>query len=198
MLVTYLSGIVDSTNRVRAGGYPGAFREMLGVFGEEFFTLQDGESVALSNDTSAGQVAPWHGITWSEKIHADDSETMARYVTGQLAGSAAITRRTVGQGQAWYVSTRLQTESLGQLVDELLHAAGIRATVPVSPGLEAVRRVSDDHSYLFLLNHSAEPIEVDVCGVDLSSGGMLKPKTVVPAGGVRVVREASRSGEARR
>ena len=52
-VVTFLSGIVDPTNRVRAGGYPGAFRDLLGVVSEEFYPLLAGDSVALDNGWTA-------------------------------------------------------------------------------------------------------------------------------------------------
>jgi len=179
--VTYLSGIVDETNRVRAGGYPGAYRELLGVFGEEFFTLQDGESIELDSG--------WPATTWSESVEAVASEVVASYATGQLAGSPAITRRVVGEGEAWYVSTRLGLSGVDALVARLLDAAGIAPTVPTAPGLEAVRRVAGDRSWLFLLNHSAVELAVAVDGTDLATGRTLAGETAIPARGVLVVRE---------
>lgn len=195
VLVTYLSGIVDETNRVRTGGYPGAFRDMLGVFGEEFFTVPDGETLRLRGD---GEGISWRANTWSEKVHADDSETVAWYETGQLAGSSAITRRELGDGQAWYVSTRLDQDGIDELVGRLLNAAGVHASVPVAPGLEAVRRVADAHSYLFLLNHSAASITVELGGFDLLSGEEHPQSVTIAAGAVRVLRESRHSGEALR
>ncbi len=40
VVVTYFSGVVDEHEHVRPGGYPGAFRELLGVRTEEFFPLR--------------------------------------------------------------------------------------------------------------------------------------------------------------
>ena len=40
VLVTYFSGIVDEQDHVRLGGYPGAFRALLGVRSEEFAPLR--------------------------------------------------------------------------------------------------------------------------------------------------------------
>lgn len=194
VLVTYLSGIVDATNRVRTGGYPGAYRELLGVFGEEFFAVQDGETVTLRVDGEFS-AASWTATSWSEKVHADEADTVAWYETGQLAGSSAVTRRRVGDGEAWYASTRLDTESLDALVGHLLDAASVNAGVPVAAGLEAVRRIAADCSYLFLFNHTAGPLTVEATGVDLVGGEAANGQVVVPAGGVRVVREALRSGE---
>ena len=48
-LVTYFSGIVDENDHIRLGGYPGAFRELLGVRVEEFSPLREGEQVHLDD-----------------------------------------------------------------------------------------------------------------------------------------------------
>ena len=48
-LVTYFSGIVDEHDHVRLGGYPGAFRDLLGVRVEEFAPLLPGRSVTLDD-----------------------------------------------------------------------------------------------------------------------------------------------------
>ena len=46
VVITYSSGIVDEHEQVRPGGYPGAFRELLGVRTEEFFPLRAGRDGA--------------------------------------------------------------------------------------------------------------------------------------------------------
>ncbi len=52
-LVTYFSGIVDESDHVRLGGYPGAFRELLGVRVEEFAPLLPGDAVTLDDGSRA-------------------------------------------------------------------------------------------------------------------------------------------------
>ncbi|NKF34330.1 beta-galactosidase, partial [Pseudomonas sp. BGM005] len=49
VLVTWFSGIVDEVNTVRLGGYPGAFRELLGVTSEEFSPLDADQDLRLDN-----------------------------------------------------------------------------------------------------------------------------------------------------
>ena len=60
VLVTYFSGIADEHDHIRLGGYPGAFRELLGVRTEEIWALQDGETLTLDDGSSAD--------VWSEQI----------------------------------------------------------------------------------------------------------------------------------
>jgi beta-galactosidase len=95
----------------------------------------------------------------------------------------------VGSGAAWYVSARLDHDSLAALTVDLLAAAGVTPTVPVASGLEAVRRVGPQGSYLFAINHSRDPLTVPGNGVDLVSGERADGEFTVPAGGVAVLRE---------
>ena len=117
VLVSYFSGIVDEHDRVLLGGYPGAFRDLLGVRGEEFAPLREGGSVRLSDGST--------GVVWTERLTADDAEVLATYTDGPSAGGPALTRRTAdGGGAAWYLSTRLDAASTAALVDRVLDGGG--------------------------------------------------------------------------
>lgn len=176
VIVTYLSGIVDATNRVRAGGYPGAFRDLLGVFVEEFHVLQDGERAGLDSGVTA--------VDWTEHVHADDAEVIARFAA---TGRPAVTRRAVGAGSAWYVAARLDDAGLDAIVGGL----PVDPVVPPQGGLEAVRRANESATYLFVLNHGDIERIVPARGHDLVTGRAVDGTLRLPAGGVAVVRETS-------
>ena len=187
VVIGVLSGIVDPENRVRTGGYPGAFRDLLGVVGEELHPLPEGRRVELSS----GAVA----TDWAERLRVaagSDAAVVATYAAGPLAGSPAITRRPVGAGSAWYVSADL-ADGLDTLADDIVADAGVAASVPVVPGVEAVRRVSGDRSWLFLVNHTdTDRVVPGVEGTELTTGAAVTGDVPVPAGDVRVVRESGR------
>ncbi|MDI5942892.1 beta-galactosidase trimerization domain-containing protein, partial [Micromonospora sp. DH15] len=134
-LVTYFSGIVDEHDHVRLGGYPGAFRELLGIRTEEFFPLREGERVTL-DDGSAADV-------WTEWLHPAGAEVVAAYADGPLPGVPALTRNAVGAGAAWYAATRLDDAGTDRLVARLLAEAGVRPPADAPPGVEGVRRRGD-------------------------------------------------------
>jgi beta-galactosidase len=182
VVVTWFSGIVDERNTVITGGYPGAFRDLLGAWSEEFYPLTPEESVDLDNG--------WRGIRSSELMHADGAEVITRYSSGDVAGYPAVTRRSLdGGGSAWYLSTDLDPASLAEFLDRVLTEAGVTPAAQVSPGVEAVRRASATGSYLFLLNHAATDGWADATGVDLLSGTHHRAPVPLPAGGVVVLRE---------
>ncbi|MFU8849738.1 beta-galactosidase [Micromonospora sp. SL1-18] len=180
-LVTYFSGIVDEHDHIRLGGYPGAFRDLLGVRTEEFFPLPADERVHLDDGATAD--------VWTEWLHAEGAEVLSSYADGPLSGVPALTRHAVGVGAAWYVGTRLDEAATDRLVARLLTEAGVRPPVPAPAGVEVVRRRSADRSWLFVINHTDAEARVAVTGTELLGGGRCVSELVVPAGEVAVVRE---------
>ncbi|MET0694201.1 MAG: beta-galactosidase [Propionibacteriaceae bacterium] len=181
VLITYFSGIADATNRVITGGYPGAYRELLGAVVEEFHPLLADEQVELDSG--------WRGGLWSEQLHVTDAEVVASYVSGPVAGQPAVTRRALGTGAVTYLSTRPRDEDLQALVDDLLAASGVGPVAAAPDGVDVVRRVDGRRSYLFAINHTASPAEISSAGRDLLTGDDHAGTVTVPAGGVVVIRE---------
>ncbi|MGW3783437.1 beta-galactosidase [Micromonospora chokoriensis] len=179
--VTYFSGIVDANDHIRLGGYPGAFRELLGVRTEEFFPLREGEQVRL-DDGSAADV-------WTEWLHVEGAEVLASYTDGPLPGVPALTRHQVGDGAAWYVGTRLDEQATDRLVARLVDEAGVRPAVPAPTGVEVVRRRDGDRTWLFVLNHTDAEVRLPATGVELLTGTPCAGELTVPSGEVAVVRE---------
>lgn len=195
VLISCFSGIADERDHIRLGGYPGAFRELLGIRSEEFWPLQPGESVALSGELLGGVQASW----WTENTHLSDqgrgaAEAVAVYAEGPLQGRPAVTRRGVGDGAAWYLGTRLDDDATAALVREVLTEAGADPVLDDLPeGVEAVRRHGAEHeggSFLFLLNHTGAEVSVPVSGEELLSQSRVAGELRLSAGSVAVVREA--------
>ncbi|MCF6470871.1 beta-galactosidase [Nonomuraea sp. MG754425] len=182
VLVSYFSGIVDPLDRVRLGGYPGAFRDLLGVRVEEFAPLAEADSVEIDGVTGPARVSTWH-----EEIELTDAVAEARYLDGDFAGAPAVTRAARGAGEAWYVGVELPADARARLLDAV--AKRPSAGRPAD-GLEVVTRRSAGHAYLFLINHGDTEVTVQGSGTDLLDGSVHEGKITVPAGGVRVVGSA--------
>jgi beta-galactosidase len=185
LLVTYFSGIVDEHDHVRLGGYPGAFRELLGVRGEEFHPLMPGETVPLAGSPLDGADA----TLWTERLTAPGAEVLARYAAGPLAGVPALTRRPVGAGAAWYLATRPDPAATTRLAARLARDAGLD-TVELPAGAEVVRRRgADGRSWLFVVNHADDAARVPAVGTDLVTGAPVDGAASVTPGGVAVISE---------
>jgi beta-galactosidase len=184
VVVTYFSGIVDEDDHIRLGGYPGAFRDLLGVRVEEFLPLREGETLTLDDGTTAD--------VWAEHLELTGASAVVRHQDGPAAGRPAVTRRDVGDGAAWYVATRTDPAGTAALVDLLLTEAGVTPVAPTEPGVEVVRRRAEDgRSWVFAINHTDRRVAVPVHGHDLLTDA---PTAVdgleLDAGAVAVIREA--------
>ncbi|WP_022902985.1 beta-galactosidase trimerization domain-containing protein, partial [Curtobacterium sp. B8] len=179
-VVTCFSGIVDERDRVRTGGYPGAFRDLLGVRVDEFLPLAAGGEIALS-DGSAGTV-------WSEPVALHGATSVLDYAAGQLAGQPAVTRNDHGAGAAWYVSTVLAADTLRTLLGDVLAEAGVTPDAAARPGLEVVRRRDDQHEWVFLLNHTDQPVQHHEAGHELVADHAVAGTTTIAPGGTQIIR----------
>ncbi|MDX6352035.1 MAG: beta-galactosidase [Streptomyces sp.] len=186
LAVGFHSGQVDANCHIRLGGYPGAFRELLGVHTDELFPLLPGETVGLAGEVPPGARAD----LWSERVRPVGAEVVASYADGSLAGLPAITRRGYGAGgSAWYVATHPDTATLAALLARVCEEAGVRPEKAAAPGLEVVRRRGTDADYVFLIDHTGNGAEVPADGVELLTAKPVTGSVTIPPGGVAVVRE---------
>jgi len=185
VLVTFYSGIVDEHDHVRLGGYPGAFRDLLGVHSEEFWALQPGQTLTLDD----GSIAH----TWAEKLRALAGTDVVRTIAGgDLDGVPALTRREVGDGgSAWYLPVLPDSDGLQQVLDAVVARSGVVPVVTDVPdGVEVTRRHADDgRTWLFVLNHTRETATVALTGRDLVAEVDVDGSLELAPGAFAVVRE---------
>lgn len=183
VLVTFYSGIVDEDDRVRPGGYPGAWRELLGIRVEEFTPVLPDEPIALESGARAS--------LWAERLVAHDADVIDRFVGGPAGGMPALTRRRglEGFGDAWYLATLPERSALARIVDQVLTGADAERVAGARADVDVVRRTGDGRSYRFVLNHGGDDVLLNARGLDLVTGQNVTGTLRVPAGAVRVIRE---------
>ncbi|MGO4783081.1 beta-galactosidase [Cryobacterium sp. W22_MBD10_FK3] len=204
LVVGVFSGIADADDHIHPGGYPGAFRELLGVRAQEFGGLLAGQRVKLSGDLPAGSTGTLltHDVTV-----AADVEVLARFVDGPFPGVPAVTSRIVSAdagtaadsgraGRASFVATVLDPDALTALVGRFAAAAEIVSPLPdaVHGIVQLAVRHTDTTEYLFYINHSGHAVTVDLgkadgtlVAVDLGGSTLAADSLTLPATGVAVL-----------
>jgi beta-galactosidase len=168
LLMSFFSGIVDGRDHIRLRGYPAPFRELLGLRIEDFVPMATGEKNRLDTLDSES-----YGCDlWADLIHLQGAEPLASYTEDFYAGTPAVTRNTFGEGTAYYLGTRPEERYARSLLQMVCEEAGVRPTAEVPPGVDAVRRKTEGASYLFVLNHNHEGVEIRLPrpGQDLLTG----------------------------
>jgi beta-galactosidase len=190
LVASYLSGIVDPDNTVRLGGYPGALRKVLGAWSEEMHPFAgEGEAVKLLTADGGTASADY----WTEHLHATTADVLASYASGRLEGAPAVTRNSFGGGTAVYLSARVDSNFLAELLADERAAAGIRPELDAPRGVQVRRRTGNGRSYLLVLNHNDAPAGVDVNagGTDLLTGTAVTGMVELAANGVLIIDETT-------
>ncbi|MEY9841135.1 beta-galactosidase [Streptacidiphilus sp. EB103A] len=184
VVVGPFSGVVDAQDRVLPGSYPGMLRDLLGLRIDEFLPLAENAAVAL-DDGSVGHF-------WTERVEARGATVEVTFTNGPAAGGPAVLHHRVGRGLVRYAATRFEAAALDGLLTRALDEAGCAPCVPgAGEGVEAVRRLNGERSWLFVLNHTDRPARIDCHGVDLLSGGEADGSFSLAPGGAAVIREQS-------
>ena len=198
LLMSYFSGIVDSSDRVRPGGHPAAFRDLLGIDIDDFNPLQPGETHGLDR---AGH--PGTSIDWQDIIRLAGAEPLATYTDGEHAGQPAATRHHYGAGAATYLGTTPDQQTMRRLVLDCAANAGATPVLDTPDGVEAVRRrAADGTDHLFLLNHTAREVTVNLSPAMSAPASLLTPdapavtsgRWLLPPYGAAVLRFSGRPG----
>ena len=200
LVLTYLSGIVDETNIVFRGGWPGGgLREAAGIWAEEIDSLlatdTDQRIVAAAGNTIG--LAGEHPVReYCERVHPEGASVLATFKNDFYAGMPALTVNRHGAGRLYYLAARPAEEAFQDglargLVRELALTRNLDVELP--EGVTVQKRTGGGRTFLFLHNFVPREQALDLGGlrlVDVADGTVLTGRVTLPAYASRVVEKA--------
>lgn len=148
LITTYMSGIVDQSDNVHLGGYPGPLRELAGIWVEEIDALAPEQTNVIQ--LKGGRQGESNLV--SEIIHLETAESVADYTSNFYAGSPAVTKNRFGQGVVYYIGTQLEKDLLDTILDEATNSANLTAVIEGETNLEISCRHTEEAVYYFIIN----------------------------------------------
>ena len=184
VVMGFFSGVVDEHDRVHLGGYPAPFREMLGLRIEEMVPLAPDEVLTCSSEALGEFTADF----WYDDLRAEGAEVVASLADGV----PVVLRNAFGAGVAWYVGTRPSADAMRRLLALVTAEAGVEPVLSPPRGVEVVRR----GDVLFLVNHGASDVRLDVPGthLDLLTGATVTDSVTLGKFGVAALAPPLPSG----
>lgn len=166
-LTTYFSGYVEDHDLVITGGYPGRLKDILGIWVEESDALPEGEANSF---TYKGKKYP--ATVLCDLLHLQGAEGLASYESDFYEGMPVLTCNQFGEGKAYYVAARSDSEFYKDFLGEICEELSICPAARVPENVEATVRANENGSFLFLLNHGNEAadIVVEKAGTDIITG----------------------------
>jgi len=167
LAITYWSGIVDQTDLVFPGGWPGGkLREVQGIWAEEIDALYPNDNNTLVPIGDSGlELAGEYTVTeYCDLVHLETATALATYKSDFYAGRPALSVNDYGAGKAYTLSTnaddRFLADFYGALAGELNLLRSVSAHLPT--GVSAQLRTDGEHPYVFLMNFNDSPRGIDL------------------------------------
>lgn len=166
-LTTFFSGYVDEHDLVTIGGYPGKLRDILGIWVEEEDALPEDMSNSF---TYKGKTYP--AAMLCDLLHPEGAEILSTYEKDFYAGMPVLTKHAFGKGFGYYVATQSSEAFYRDYLQEICEEAGIRPIMDTPDTVEVTRRVNQEGTFVFILNHGEETYETALpfAGTDLLTG----------------------------
>jgi beta-galactosidase len=162
-VATFFSGIVDASDRAVLGGYPGGLKHVLGIWNEEIDVLPpDVQNRLVIEDSCPQLVGTYPCGLICDLVHAQTATVIATYGDDFYQGRPALTKNDFGQGTAWYMATDPDQAFLDKWIRYLCLTKGITPLLETPAEVEVIDRKKGKNTYRFILNHSAQPVQVDL------------------------------------
>ena len=189
LLTTYMSGIVDQSDNVHLGGYPGPLRELAGIWVEEIDALAPEQSngVSLVNEELTGT-----SNLVSDLIHLENAEALAHYTSNFYAGMPAVTKNTFGDGTVYYFGGQLEDQLQDQLFKTIVEESDITPVIEEATKLEVACRENAEAKFFVIINfhEEAQPLpEMFVGKTDLLTGKVLSSEMMLTQYTTYIVKE---------
>ena len=185
LVTSFMSGIVDQSDNVHLGGYPGPLRELAGVWVEEIDALapEQTNEVVFRDGTKfrCGLVC--------DIMHLEHAESAAVYGEDFYAGMPAVARNRFGDGTVYYVGTSME-EGLAAVLDKAVADAGVKPVINESTELEITCRKTEEHKYYFVMNFKDKDLKLPSCfagGTDLLTGERVQEGKIMSRFDVKLI-----------
>ncbi|WP_429966662.1 beta-galactosidase [Enterococcus sp. AZ058] len=189
LLTTYMSGIVDQSDNVHLGGYPGPLRELAGIWVEEIDALapEQSNSVSLVNEELTGT-----SNLVSDLIHLETAEALAHYTSNFYAGMPAVTKNMFGDGTVYYFGGQLEDQLQDQLFKTIVEENDITPVIEEATKLEVACRENAEAKFFVIINfhEEAQPLPAMFVGkTDLLTGEVLSSEMMLTQYTTYIVKE---------
>ncbi|WP_430615252.1 beta-galactosidase [Enterococcus sp. DIV1067f] len=189
LLTTYMSGIVDQSDNVHLGGYPGPLRKLAGIWVEEIDALAPEQSngVSLVNEELTGT-----SNLVSDLIHLETAEALAHYTSNFYAGMPAVTKNMFGDGTVYYFGGQLEDQLQDQLFKTIVEENDITPVIEEATKLEVACRENAEAKFFVIINfhEEAQPLPAMFVGkTDLLTGEVLSSEMMLTQYTTYIVKE---------
>jgi len=159
-ITTFFSGMVDENDLIILGGYPGAFRKLLGLWVEEIDALYPDMSnkIVMKEKFPEMLKGEYDCKLICDVINTEGTKTLAVFGKDYYKGYPSLTENSYGKGKAVYVATDPEDDFIRDLMKHYCNEKALRSFIEPQKGVEVTQRVKGDKTFTFIFNHNSEKV----------------------------------------
>ena len=156
LITTFMSGLVNESDNVHLGGYPGPLRELAGVWVEEIDALAPEQTNTITFTDGTRMTCN----LLCDLMHLEGAQLLASYDENFYAGMPAITKNTFGKGCTYYIGTNMGQEGIDKVLKMATQQANVHPVVKEPTALEVVCRKTADSTHYYIFNFKETEIVI--------------------------------------
>ena len=156
LITTFMSGLVNESDNVHLGGYPGPLRELAGIWVEEIDALAPEQTNTITFTDGTRMTCN----LLCDLMHLEGAQLLASYDENFYAGMPAITKNTFGKGCTYYIGTNMGQEGIDKVLKMATQQAGVHPVVKEPTALEVVCRKTANSTHYYIFNFKETEIVI--------------------------------------
>ena len=156
LITTFMSGLVNESDNVHLGGYPGPLRELAGIWVEEIDALAPEQTNTITFTDGTRMTCN----LLCDLMHLEGAQLLASYDENFYAGMPAITKNTFGKGCTYYIGTNMGQEGIDKVLKMATQQAGVHPVVKDPTALEVVCRKTANSTHYYIFNFKETEIVI--------------------------------------
>ena len=156
LITTFMSGLVNESDNVHLGGYPGPLRELAGIWVEEIDALAPEQTNTITFTDGTRMTCN----LLCDLMHLEGAQLLASYDENFYAGMPAITKNAFGKGCTYYIGTNMGQEGIDKVLKMATQQAGVHPVVKEPTALEVVCRKTADSTHYYIFNFKETEIVI--------------------------------------
>lgn len=154
-IATTMTGLVDEHDRSRFGEYPGALKDVLGIWVEETDALFTHEyNRIIPADAYEGLNKQYSCNFLCDLLHLRGAQALAHYGADFYQGMPCVTVNAYGKGKAYYLGTQADDAFLNDFMMTICAQADIKPLLNADAGVEITERVGAQGRTIFIINNN--------------------------------------------
>lgn len=161
-VMTYWSGIVNSTDLCYLGGTPHGLQDVFGLERTETDGLYDGEVNWLIPSENSGLSKEYECRNLCDLLKVDTAEPLLHYGGEFYQGTPAVTKNKYKGGTAYYIGADAEQKFYDEFYQVITNGIGMKSFIAgeIPDDIEVTSRYTEKFRYYFVQNYKNEMVDI--------------------------------------